>query len=147
MRNFSTRRVPALPFLALLFSIVFLNGCAAIALALLGAGVGVATEQAVAYTMRGVASRTLTVPLPRVRRATLTALRRMGIRVEGRGKTEYGEFIKATGRNRQIEVTLEPITRKSTLMRTVAKRGFFLRDRATATEIILQTERIIKGKS
>jgi len=47
MRNVSTRRVPALSFLALLFSIVFLNGCAAIALALLGAGVGVATEQAV----------------------------------------------------------------------------------------------------
>jgi hypothetical protein len=97
--------------------------------------------------MNGVASRTLAVPLPRVRRATLTAFRRMGIRVEGREKTEYGEFIKATGRNRQIEVKLEPITPKSTLMRTVAKRGFFLRDKATATEIILQTESIINGKS
>ncbi len=147
MRNVSTRKVPALPFLALLFSLVFLNGCAAIALALLGAGVGVATEQAVSYTMRGVASRTLTAPLPRVRRATLRALRRMGIRVERRGKTEFGEFIKATGTNRRIEVNLEPITPKSTLMRTVAKHGFFLRDRATAMEIILQTERIIKGKS
>ncbi len=147
MRNVSTRRVPALPFLALLFSIVFLNGCAAIALALLGAGVGVATEQAVSYTMRGVASRTLTAPLPRVRRATLRALRRMGIKVEGREKTEYGELIKATGTNRQIEVKLEPITPKSTRMSTVAKRGFFFRDRATAKEIILQTERIIKGKS
>lgn len=147
MRNVSTRRVPALPFLALLFSIVFLNGCAAIALALLGAGVGVATEQAVSYTMRGVASRTLIAPLPRVRRATLRALRRMGIKVEGREKTEYGELIKATGTNRQIEVRLEPITPKSTRMRTVAKHGFFLRDRATAKEIILQTERIIKGKS
>ena len=147
MRNVSTRRVPALPFLALLFSIVFLNGCAAIALALLGAGVGVATEQAVSYTMRGVASRTLTAPLARVRRATLRALRRMGIKVEGRERTEYGELIKATGTNRQIEVRLEPITPKSTRMRTVAKRGVFLRDRATATEIILQTESIIKGRS
>jgi len=147
MRNVSTRRVPALPFLALLFSLVFLNGCAAIALALLGAGVGVATEQAVYYTMRGVASRTLTAPLPRVRRATLRALRRMGIKVEKRERTAYGELIKATGTNRQIEVKLEPITPKSTRMRTVAKRGFFFRDRATAKEIILQTERIIKGKS
>ncbi len=147
MRNVSTRKVPALPFLTLLFSLVFLNGCAAIALALLGAGVGVATEQAVSYTMRGVASRTLTAPLARVRRATLRALRRMGIKVEGRERTEYGELIKATGTNRQIEVRLEPITPKSTRMRTVAKHGFFLRDRATAKEIILQTERIIKGKS
>lgn len=147
MRNVSTRKVPALPFLALPFSLVFLNGCAAIALALLGAGVGVATEQAVSYTMRGVASRTLTAPLARVRRATLRALRRMGIKVEGQEKTEYGELIKATGTNRQIEVRLEPITPKSTRMRTVAKRGFFLRDRATAKEIILQTERIIKGRS
>jgi hypothetical protein len=147
MQNSINRRVPSLPFVALLFSLVFLNGCAAIALALLGAGVGVATEQAVSYTMNGVASRTLTVPLPRVRRATLTALRRMGIRVEGRERMEYGEFIKATGRNRRIEVKLEPITPKSTRMRAVAKHGFFLRDRATATEIILQTESIIKGKS
>ncbi len=108
---------------------------------------GVATEQAVSYTMRGVASRTLTAPLPRVRRAALRALRRMGIKVERRGRTEYGEFIKATGANRKIEVKLEPITPKSTRMRTVAKHGFFLRDRATAIEIILQTERIIKGKS
>ena len=60
---------------------------------------------------------------------------------------DYGEFIKATGRNRRIEVKLEPITPKSTRMRAVAKHGFFLRDRATATEIILQTESIIKGKS
>ena len=147
MRTTNTRRVSALPFLALLFSLVFLNGCAALALALLGAGAGVATEQAVSYTMNGIASRTLTVPLPRVRRAALSALRRMGIKVEDRGKTEYGEFIKATGTNRKIEVTLEPITSRSTLMRTVAKRGFFLRDKATATEIILQTESIIKGKS
>ena len=108
---------------------------------------GVATEQAVSYTMRGVASRTLTAPLPRVRRAALRALRRMGIKVERRGRTEKGEFIKATGTNRQIEVKLEPITPKSTRMRTVAKHGFFLRDRATAIEIIIQTERIIKGKS
>ncbi len=108
---------------------------------------GVATEQAVSYTMRGVASRTLTAPLARVRRATLRALRRMGIKVEGRERTEYGELIKATGTNRQIEVRLEPITPKSTRMRTAAKRGVFLRDRATAKEIIVQTERIIKGKS
>ncbi len=147
MRNVSTRRVPALPFLAILFSIVFLNGCAAIALAVLGAGVGVATGQAVSYTMKGIASRTLMAPLPRVRKAALKALRRMGIKVEGREKTEYGEFIKATGRNRQIEVKLEPITPKSTRIRTVAKHGFFFRDRATATEILLQTESIIKGKS
>ena len=147
MQNSSTRRVLALPFMTLLFSLVFLNGCAALALALVGAGVGVATEQAVSYTIRGTASRTLTAPLPRVRRATLRALRHMGIRFRGREKREYGEFIRATGRNRQIEVTLEPITSKSTLMRAVAKRGFFLRDKATVTEIILQTESIIKGKS
>jgi len=102
---------------------------------------------AVSYTMKGIASQTLMAPLPIVRKAALKALRRMGIKVEGREKTEYGEIIMATGTNRQIEVKLEPITPKSTRMRTVAKRGFFLRDRATAKEIILQTEKIIKGKS
>lgn len=147
MRTTNTHRVSVLPFLVLLFSLVFLNGCAALALALLGAGAGVATEQAVSYTIKGTASRTLTAPLPRVRRATYTAFRRMGIKAKGRKRIEYGEFITATGKNRKIEVTLEPITSKSTRMSAVAKHGWFLRDRATATEIILQTENIIKGKS
>ncbi len=134
-----------LPFLAALFLSLFLSGCAAIGLALLGVGAGVATGTAVSYTLDGTAYRTFTVPLPQLQTATLTALDRMGIKVEAKRKTDRGESIKASGANRQIEVELEPISPKSTRMRTVAKQGVFFRDRATAIEIILQTENVLSG--
>ena len=139
------RKSSTLPFLTALFLSLFLSGCAAIGLALLGVGAGVATGTAVSYTLDGTAYRTFTVPLPQLQTATLTALDRMGIKVEAKRKTDKGESIKASGADRQIEVELETISPKSTRMRTVAKQGVFFRDRATAIEIILQTENVLGG--
>jgi hypothetical protein len=139
------RKSSTLPFLTALFLSLFLSGNAAIGLALLGVGAGVATGSAVSYTLDGTAYRTFTVPLPQLQTATLTALDRMGIKVEAKGKTDKGESIKASGADRQIEVELELISPKSTRMRTVAKQGVFFRDRATAIEIILQTEIVLSG--
>ena len=120
-----------------------LSGCAAVGLTLFGVGAGVATGTSVSYTLDGVAYRTFTAPLPQVESATLAALNRMGIKVEGTAKTEQGKAIKATGNERQIEVELEVISSNTTRIRTVAKDGVFFKDRATATEIILQTERVL----
>jgi hypothetical protein len=128
-----------------LFSLAFLNGCAAIGLTLFGVGAGVSTGTAVAYSLDGTAYRTFTAPLPKVHTATLTALNRMGIKVEAKEKTEQGEIIKASGAERQIEVELEAVSTKTTRIRTVAKQGMFFKDRATATEIILQTEKVLNG--
>ncbi len=139
------RKSSTLPFLTALFLSLFLSGCAAIGLALLGVGAGVATGTSVSYTLDGTAYRTFTVPLPQLQTATLTALDRMGIKVEAKRKTDKGESIKASGADRQIEVELETISPKSTRMRTVAKQGVFFRDRATAIEIILQTENVLGG--
>lgn len=126
---------------------VYLNGCAApVALTLLGVGAGVTTGTAVSYTLDGIAYRTFTAPLPQVERATLTALNDMGMEVEGAEKTDEGKAIKAKGADRQIEIELQAISSKTTRIRTVAKNGIFFKDRATATEIILQTERIL-GKA
>lgn len=127
----------------LVSSFSLLSGCAAVGLTLFGVGAGVATGTSVSYTLDGIAYRTFTAPLPQVESATLTALDRMGIKVEGSEKTEQGKAIKATGNDRQIEVELEMISAKSTRIRTVAKQGVFFKDRATATEIILQTERVL----
>jgi len=124
-----------------------LNGCAAVAIALLGAVAGVAGEAAVSYSMNGIAARTLSVPLPRVRNAALKALSRMGVRVEGREKTETGEVIKGDAKDRLIEVRLDRVSNVTTRMRASARHGFFLHDRATAVEIIQQTESILYGKS
>ena len=58
-------------------------------------------------------------------------------------KTEQGKAIAATGNEREIEVELEVVSSNATRIRTVAKQGFFFKDRATATEIILQTEKVL----
>jgi hypothetical protein len=120
-----------------------LNGCAAIALTLFGAGAGVATGTSVGYTLDGFAYRTFTAPLSQVESATRTALNRMGIKIEATAKTEQGKAIAATGNDREIEVEFEIISSNATRMRTVAKQGIFFKDRATATEIILQTEKVL----
>jgi hypothetical protein len=126
---------------------VYLNGCAApVALTLLGVGAGVTTGTAVSYTLDGIAYRTFTASLSQVEHATLMALNDMGMEVEGAEKTDAGKAIKAKGADRQIEIELQAISSKTTRIRTVAKDGVFFKDRATATEIILQTERIL-GKA
>lgn len=140
-----TRRAWAKAPLAALSLLLLLNGCAAIGLTLFGVGAGVGTGTAVAYTLDGIAYRTFTAPLPKVEDATLLALDRMGITIEGRESTEQGKLILASGADRQIEVELEAVTPKATRIRTVAKQGIFFKDRATATEIILQTEKILNG--
>lgn len=122
-----------------------LNGCAAVGLTLFGVGAGVATGTAVSYTLDGIAYRTFTAPLSQVRTATLTALNNMGITVNDKLKTDQGEMIKATGADREIEVELETVSPKTTRIKTVAKQGWFFKDRATATEIILQTEKVLNG--
>jgi hypothetical protein len=139
------RKIPTLSFLAGLFLMLFLKGCAAIGLALLGVGASVATGTAISYTLDGIAYRTFTTLLPQLRTATLTALDRMGVKVKTKEKTDRGESIRASGADRQIEVELEAISPKSTRIRTVAKQGVFFRDRATAIEIILQTEDVLSG--
>lgn len=117
-----------------------LTGCAAVAITAMG--VGGAT--AVNHTLTGIAYKTFTIPLPRVKSAALTALDRMGIRVQGSGKEDGSDVIRATGNDRNIEVQLEPISAKSTRMRVTAKQSNgILYDSATATEIIIQTDKIL----
>jgi hypothetical protein len=124
--------------------LVCLNGCVApVALTLFGVGAGVTTGTAVSYTMDGIAYRTFTASLPQVERATLIALNDMGMAIESADKTAEGKAIRAKGVDRQIEIELQAISSKTTRIRTVAKQGLFFKDRATATEIILQTERVL----
>ena len=132
--------------LAILISVIFpvLQGCAAgVGLTLLGVGAGVTTGTSVAYTLDGIAYKTFTAPLPQVETATRTALDRMGIKVEATSKIDQGKAIKAVSNDRDIEIELEMVSNKTTRIRTVAKQGIFFKDRATATEIIIQTERAL----
>lgn len=103
---------------------------------------GVGASAGVAHTMGGITYRTFTAPMPKVKNATMTALDRMGIKVASSSNAEGSQVIKGNAAGREIEVTLEPISAKTTRMRTVAKNGLFY-DSATATEIILQTEKAL----
>jgi hypothetical protein len=131
-----------------LFAVFFawtlvLNGCVGVGMTLFGVGAGVTAGTSVSYTLDGIAYRTFTVPLPQVESATRTALDRMGIKIDSTAKTEQGKAIKATTNDREIEIELEMVSSKTTRIRTVAKQGIFFKDRATAGEIIFQTEKVL----
>ena len=67
----------------------------------------------------------------------------MGIKVEATSKIDQGKAIRAVTNDREIEIELEMVSVRTTRIRTVAKQGIFFKDRATATEIIIQTERAL----
>ena len=122
---------------------LLISGCASVGMTLFGVGAGVATGTSVSYTLDGIAYRTFTAPLPQVETAARTALDRMGIRVAATSRTEQGKAIHAVSNDREIEIELEMVSARTTRIRTVAKQGFFFKDRATATEIIIQTEKVL----
>ena len=118
---------------------VLTSGCAAVGLTALGVGAAVGVN----HTLNGIVYKTFTEPLPKVKRATLTALKQMEIPVDAVEKTKQGEVIRAKAANRLIEVEFEALTPKTTRMRVVADSEGLIKDSATATEIILQTERAL----
>lgn len=128
-----------LPLLVCVAAILCLSGCAAVGVTALGVGGAVGIN----HQLGGIVYKTFTEPLPKVKRASLTALKQMEITVKGVEKTELGEVIKATAANRAIEIQLESLTPKTTRMRVTADSDGLFKDSATATEIILQTERAI----
>ena len=115
-------------------------GCAPVALTALGVG----SATAVNHTLTGVTYRTFTIPADQVKTASLTALNRMGIAVGSVQQQEGRHVVKASGTDRDIEIVLEPISVQTTRMRVIARNsGGILYDSAPATEIILQTEKVL----
>ena len=139
MANTKSRR----HFVVIIGLFLLLHGCAGVGLTLFGVGAGVTTGTSVAYTLDGIAYRTFTASLPQVESATRTALDRMGIKIEATSKIDQGKAIRAVTNDREIEIELEMVSARTTRIRTVAKQGIFFKDRATATEIIIQTERAL----
>ena len=116
------------------------SGC--VPLALTAVGVGMATG--VSHTLGGIVYKTFTAPRAQVKHATMMALNRMQIKVVETRKNGDSEIIVAKAGDRNIEVDLEALTPSTTRMSVTAKKdGGLLRDGATATEIILQTEKLM----
>jgi len=128
-------------FVALLIGIatIITTGCAPLAITAAGVGAGAG----VSHTMGGYTYKTFTMPVAKVRAASLTALKRMGIKYESSQTTKEGEVIKAKANDRDIEIALDVISPNTTRMRTIAKKGALIYDSATSTEIILQTEKVL----
>lgn len=136
--------------------VLFIEGCAAVGLTLFGVGAGVTAGTGVSYTLDSIAYKTFTAPLEELQGATLKTLNRMDIEVkdikvkeettEAGKKAETGREIVALAGDRTIEIELDRLTSQTTRMRVNAKRGWFLKDRATATEIIIQTEQTLENE-
>jgi hypothetical protein len=117
-----------------------LGGCVGVALTALG--VGMATG--VSHTLSGMVYKTFSTPQANAKRATLGALHRMQIKVVDTKREGSMEAIRAKAGDRDIEIELEALTPNTTRMAVTAKKdGGILRDGATATEVILQTEKLV----
>ena len=134
----SIRRLLIVSFVAALST--NLSGCAAVALT--AVGVGMATG--VSHTLGGIVYKTFAAPQPKVRRSTVAALGRMQIRIVEAKHEGSTEVIKARAADRDIAVEIEALTPNTTRVSvTAVKDGGLIRDAATATEIILQTEKLV----
>ncbi len=119
----------------------FVAGCETAAVALLGGGASTVLR----YNLDGIAARTFTAPSDVVKTASLAALDRMGITVDGCDALDVGEVIRGRAPNRDIEVELEPITKHATRIRITARGGSLFYDNATAVELVAQTEKILES--
>lgn len=117
---------------------LLLSGCDPVSLTLFGVGTGAG----VSHTLSGIAYKTFTEPLPKVKKASLLALNRMAISVSAVEKVEGGETIKARTADRDIQIELEAISANTTRMRATARKTPLM-DSATAVEIIIQTEKVL----
>src|SRR5687768_11270907 len=125
---------------SLALAAVVLNGCAAVALTALG--VGMATG--VSHQLGGMVYKTFTTSQANVKRAALGAMNRMQVKVTKSQRDGSMETIYAQAGDREIVIVLEALTPNTTRMKVQAKQnGGILSDGATATEVILQTEKLV----
>lgn len=117
-------------------SLAALQGCAAVAVT---AG-GIAGSAGLEHTLNGISFKTFAAPVANVRLATLRSLHKLDMKVKDDHKTTEGWQIDASALNRDIDITLEAITDRSTRMRVVVNDGdIFFKDAATGNEIIIET--------
>jgi hypothetical protein len=126
-----------------LLVILGVAGCMPLGVTALGVG----GSTAVSHTLNGITYRTFTASSSKVKKATITALNRMDIRLTSTRKENRLEILSAAAESRTIEVQLETLSPNTTRMRVTAKNGGLIYDSATATEIILQTERVMESNA
>jgi hypothetical protein len=141
MCKFSYGKMRFAPAAMVLLASMGLTGCDPVSLTLLGVG----ASTGVSYGLNSVAYKTFTAPMNTVSTASTKALKNMGIKVKSIEKTPDKQVITAVSNEHEIELTLEAVSAKTTRLKSIARQGPVFLDRATATEIIIQTERVLVG--
>jgi len=113
------------------------TGCIEI-LGVLGSGASMASE----YILKSHASKTISHEFDRTKKALLIALRKMEILVDEALEIEDGEQIVANADDLEIKIELKEITSKVTRITVVAGKNILHRDKATAQEIVYQTNKV-----
>ncbi len=121
--------------LILALSLLTLQGCAAVALT---AG-SMAADAGIEHTLSGISYKTFVSSMDDARYAVFKTLDRLDMDIADQTQTEDGWVIFALANDRTIEIELEAVTKRVTRIRVIAhKGGFFFKDAATATEVIIQ---------
>ena len=127
-----------------------LSGCAAVALIPLGASAlsgGTAVVRAgTEYTNSGTVIRTFSLPADRLREAVSETFARMELSIVEDEIDGVDRHITARARGRSIVLTLSPLTRTVTRARLSVSAGRLGKDRATASEIVVQLEHTVDTK-
>jgi len=113
------------------------TGCAEL-LGAAGSGAVVTAE----YVLSGSVAKTLCFDFGRTKKALLVALRKMEIVAEKAIEVDGGEEILARADQMDIKVELKEITPCVTRVSVRAGEGFLRWDKATAQEILAQTDKI-----
>jgi hypothetical protein len=132
----------SLKFLILSLLLPFASGCATVAISALGAGAGIG----VPYVISDCADRTLNFPFEEINKITPQVLRKMDIAIVNDSEIENGKRIKASTKNLDITIEMERVTQRATRITVNAKKGSFVKDKATAEEIINQFEVMLAKK-
>jgi citrate lyase gamma subunit len=144
-----TRGITTLLFLVVGFTMtVGLHGCAAIPMAAVGAsaleaGTGAVVKTGTEYTIGGSVERTFTIPRNAVRSAVLEAFDRAGIEVSAVNVSDDREEFEGQLQHRKVRVRVTPFSESLTSITLTVKRNFFLKDRATTSELLEQIEQCL----
>jgi hypothetical protein len=118
-------------------SLLIFTGCAVVAPIAL-----TTTTMGVAYYYMNVSEKTCVYDLDTMNKASLLTLKRMGFKLGEQSQDDDGNRkIKAESENLNVIVKLKKITAKCTKIKVTARKSVVMRDKATAAEIIMQTEK------
>ena len=143
-----SHRPTAIPAVVLLASTLALDGCAALPLAVVGgaalqAGGGAVVKAGTEYTASGAVYRTFTIPIADVHAAILETFRRTQLTVAEDEPVKKGQRLVGRAEHRTVKVELVWLTPSLTSMQLVVKRNLLASDRATASELVAQTEQML----